>query len=298
MQDASWVDRAAYPFTSRFFEVDGARMHYVDEGDGEPIVMVHGTPAWSFLYRDLIKALSGRYRCIAPDHLGYGLSDKPAHAAYRPEDHARRLHALVEHLRLPPFTLVVHDYGGPTGLSYAIERPGAARALVLFNTWMWSLRREPFAQVAGRVAGGPLGALLIRRLNLEARVLFRSVWGDRSKLSADVHRQYVRPFPRPDDRQAMWVLARELLASSEWYESLWSRRESIRDIPALLLWGMKDPIFGPRFLARWQALFTNARTITFPTAGHFVQDEEHDAVALEVARFLDVRRDGAHDPAG
>lgn len=271
-------------------------MHYVDEGEGEPVVMVHGTPAWSFLYRDLIRALAPRYRCIAPDHLGYGLSDKPVDGAYRPADHAMRLRALVEHLRLPSVTLVVHDYGGPIGLSYAIDQPAAVRSLVLLNTWMWSLRGEPFAEVAGRVGGGPIGRLLIGRLNLEARVLFRAVWGDRSRLSAALHQQYVRPFPAPSDREAMWVLARELLDSSEWYDALWSRRDAIRDIPALLLWGLSDPIFGKRYLARWQELFTSARTIGFPRAGHFVQEEEHHAVAEEVQRFLADRPAVANHP--
>ncbi len=103
--------------------------------------MVHGTPTWSFMYRHLIRDLSPRYRCIAPDHLGFGLSDRPAGWSYRPEDQARNLARLIETLGLKDLTLVVHDFGGPIGLAYALDHPENVRRLVLFNTWMWSFRR-------------------------------------------------------------------------------------------------------------------------------------------------------------
>jgi haloalkane dehalogenase len=290
MNDTSWVDRTAYPFEPRYFEVDGARMHYVDEGEGPPVVMVHGTITWSFLYRDLIRALAPRYRCIAPDHLGYGLSDKPEHVPYRPADHARRLKALIEHLDLRDVTLIVHDFGGPIGLSYALDEPGNVRSLVLFNTWMWSLRGEPIVELASRLGGGAVGRFFFRRFNIELRTVFKAAWADRSKLTTALHQQYLKPFPQPSDREPMWVLARELLGSSEWYDELWSRRERISAIPALLLWGLKDPIFRARHLARWQALFADAETVQFPKAGHFVQEEARDELRPIVERFLEAHR--------
>lgn len=290
MNDTIWIDRAAYPFASHYFEVDGARMHYIDEGSGQPVVMVHGTPAWSFLYRDLIRTLAPRYRCIAPDHLGYGLSDKPEQAAYHPKDHARRLQALIERLALRELTLIVHDFGGPIGLSYALDQPGNINSLVLFNTWMWSLRGEFVPEMASRIGGGSVGRFFFRQFNIEARTVFRAVWGDWSKLSATLHQQYIRPFPQPGDREAMWVLARELLGASEWYEELWRRRERISAIPALLLWGLKDPLFRVRHLHRWQALFKDAQTVTFARAGHFVQEEARDELRPALERFLAVQR--------
>lgn len=286
VQDAGWVDREAYPFTPRSFESDGARMHYVDEGQGPPVLLVHGTTTWSFLYRDLIRTLSRRHRCIAPDHLGYGLSDKPEGGAYRPRDHARRLKALIAHLELRDIALVVHDFGGPIGLAYALDEPQNVRALVLFNTWMWTLRREPLIRVASRLGGGSLGRFFFRRFNIELHTVFKAAWGDRSKLDAALHRQYTGPFPRPSDREPMWVLARELLGSGDWYEELWSRRERIFQVPALLLWGLKDPIFRARHLSRWQGLFRDAQTVTFPNVGHFVPEEACDELAPVVERFL------------
>lgn len=290
MQDLRWVDREAYPFKPHYFEIENGRMHYLDEGQGEPVLLVHGTPAWSFLYRDMIKVLSARYRCIAPDHLGFGLSDKPQQAAYRPADHARRLRALIEHLGLDRLSMVLHDFGGPIGLSYAIGQPHNIRALVLLNTWMWSLEGETVAEVASIGSRGPLGSMIFQYLNFELRVLFKMVWGNKAKLSPALHRQYLKPFPQPRDRQSLQTLARELRGSGEWYEELWQQRERIRNIPALLIWGLKDPIFKVRHLKCWQTLFSSAQTVTYPEAGHFVQEEEHSTIGQLAGQFLDRQR--------
>jgi haloalkane dehalogenase len=285
MADPQWLDRAQYPFAPHYIDVDGGRMHYVDEGEGPPVVLVHGTPTWSFLYRRVIAELSGRYRCIAPDNIGFGLSEKPAGWGYRPEDHARNLRILVERLDLRGVTLVVHDFGGPIGLSYAVERPENVRALVLFNTWLWSLADEPSVARGARILGGPLGRVLYERLNVSPRFMMRAAWGDRSTLTPALHRHYTAPLATPRDRHSTWVLARELLGSSGWYESLWSRRDRIAEKPALLLWGARDPAFGGA-LGRWRQLFPHARVETFPAAGHFVQ-EEVEGLGATIAAFLD-----------
>lgn len=290
MQDTSWIDREAYPFKPHYFARDGVRMHYIDEGQGDAIVMVHGTSTWSFLYRDLVKALAPHYRCIVPDHLGFGLSDKPQDAAYRPADHARRLRVLIDTLGLRDLTLIVHDFGGPIGLSYAIEQPHNVRSLIVFNTWMWSLRGEPVAELAGIFGRGQLGTVVFQHLNFEHRVLFKMAWGKRVTLSPAIYQQYLKPFTQPRDRQAIQTMARELRDSSAWYEELWQRRERIKDMPALLLWGLKDPIFKARHLGRWQALFTNAQTVTFPEAGHFVQEEVREVLGPLVGQFLATQR--------
>lgn len=282
---AAWVDRSAYPFEPRSLEVDGGRMHYVDEGTGRVVVMVHGTPTWSFLYRRLIADLARSHRVIAPDHVGFGLSEKPRGWSYRPEDHARNLAALIDRLELRDITLVVHDFGGPIGLSYAVEHPENVRALVLFNTWMWSLSGTPAARLS-RFAAGPVGRFLYRRLNVSPRLLVKAAFADKHKLSRDVHRHYVAAFPSPAQRVGPWVLARELIGSSDWYDGLWQRRDRIAHLPALLLWGMRDPAFGPAALARWRELFPDAAAIEFPEVGHFVQEEAPEAAASEIARFL------------
>lgn len=279
------VDPSMYPFASRHLEVDGGRMHYVDEGEGPPIVLVHGTPVWSFVYRHLIRDLAATHRVIAPDHLGFGLSDKPEDGAYRPADHARRLGALIEHLELRDVVLVVHDFGGPIGLWYAVENPDNVRGLVLFNTWMWSLAGTP-AERMSRMLSGTVGRFLYRRLNVSPRWLIPMLFGDRSKLTPDIHRHYTGVFPTAAERQAPWVFARELIGSTDWYESLWSRREAIAEMPTLLLWGMRDTAFPPDSLRRWEGALRRARVVEFADAGHFVQEEAPAEAAREIHAFL------------
>lgn len=278
MQQFDWINRAEYPFRSQFVELDAGTIHYVDEGQGPILLMVHGTPTWSFLYRHLIKGLSSEYRCIAVDHLGFGLSGKPTEGDYRPEDHARNLHQFIERLGLRDITLMVHDFGGPIGLSYAIEQPENVQALVLFNTWMWSQRGNATVERVSRILGGPLGRVLYTRLNFSPRVLLRAAWGDNVKLTPEIQRHYTGVLATPADRRATWVLARELIGSSDWYDHLWQRRERIAGKPALLVWGMQDPTFKEAELERWQTLFTNARTVKLPTTGHFVPDEAPEIV--------------------
>lgn len=285
MSTAAWVNRSEYPFQSHYMEVDGGRMHYVDEGQGPPIVMVHGTPTWSFLYRHLIKDLAPQHRVIALDHVGYGLSDKPQGWSYRPEDHARNLATLIERLGLSDITLIVHDFGGPIGVSCAIDHPEKIRALVLFNTWMWSLAGTP-AEKMSKFMGGPIGRFLYKRLNFSPRVLVKVAFGDKQKLTREIHRHYIQAFPSPAERQAPWTLAKELIGSTAWYESLWQKRERITDKPALLLWGMKDPAFGPDAQARWKEALRNAQVVEFPQAGHFVQEEAPQEASREIRTFL------------
>lgn len=285
MKRNDWVDANLYPFRSHFVDVGPGRLHYIDEGAGPVIVMVHGTPTWSLLYRAFIRDLSRDHRVVAIDHLGFGLSDKPAGWSHRPEDHARNLELLIDRLGLRDITLVVHDFGGPIGLAYAIEHPENVRALVLFNTWMWSLRGTRSERVS-KLMGGRIGRFLYQRLNVSPRVLVKAAFGDKRKLTKEVHRHYIDALPTPASRRGPWILARELGGSSDWYENLWLRRDRITDKPVLLLWGMKDPAFQPTALDRWKGAFTNARIVEFPGAGHFVQEEAPDVSVREIRSFL------------
>jgi haloalkane dehalogenase len=285
MHYPDWLDRDEYPFAPHVLELEAGRMHYVDEGQGPVIVMVHGTPTWSFLYRNLIKGLAQDYRCIAMDHLGFGLSDKPAGWSYRAVNHARNVAALIEHLGLRDITLVVHDFGGSIGLAYALDHPKNVARLVLFNTWMWPFT-DPTAVRAGTFFGGPIGKVLYTWFNFSPRVIVRAAWGDRAKLTPALHRHYTAVHQTLQDRYGMWVFAREVLQAGSWWESLWARRERIKNLPALLLWGMKDPAIKAENLARWQSLFSQAETVTFPNAGHFVQEEEWQDIVPHIAQFM------------
>lgn len=274
-----------YPFASHHFATGAGRLHYLDEGKGQPLVMVHGTPTWSFLYRHFVRELSGGYRCIAPDHLGFGLSDKPEGWSYTPEAHAEGLAEFITSLGLKNIVLMVHDFGGPIGLSYALEHPDNVAAVVIFNTWMWSNAGNRPVERASRIVSSPFGRFLYRRLNLSPRVLLRSAFADGTKLTPEVHRHYLEPFPTPQSRQPLWVLARELTGSNAWYTHLWERREALRNKPALLLWGLRDSLIPETALAKWEEALPHARAVRFGS-GHFVQEEAWEEALPHVRGFL------------
>jgi haloalkane dehalogenase len=284
----AWVDRAEYPFTTRRLAVDGAAVSYVDEGEGPTVLMVHGTPSWSFLYRHLVRGLRDGFRCVVPDLPGFGLSDKPPGDAYRPEDQARRLTAFIDALGLKDLTLVVHDFGGPIGLAHAIDRPANVRRLVIFNTWMWSLAGNRHYEWPARLMSSRLGRLLYERLGFSVNVLWRQALRDARYTSA-VHAQYTAAVRDPAARHATWIYARELLGSSAWFDALWQRRDRIARTPALLVWGSKDPAFATA-LPRWRALFGDADVVEWADVGHAPPEVRGPESAVLVRRFLEAPR--------
>jgi pimeloyl-ACP methyl ester carboxylesterase len=277
-----WVDRREYPFEPRELDVEGGRLSYVDEGEGAPMVMVHGTPTWSFLYRHLIRELSPRYRCVAPDHLGFGLSDRPADWSYRPEDQGRNLARLIETLGLKDITLAVHDYGGPIGLAYALDHPENVRRLVLFNTWMWSFAGDRRVAWPARILGGRLGRYLYEKRQFSVRVMLRHAVADRRRYTREVEQHYLQAL----DGHATWIYARELLGSGAWFDSLWVRRDRIARIPTILIWGMKDPAFA-RYLPRWRQVFEQAEVVQLADCGHAPPEERAPESLLFLTRFLE-----------
>ena len=283
----AWLDRAAYPFISEWGAVDDGRIHYVDEGSGETVLFVHGTPTWSFEWRHLIAGLRATHRTVAPDHLGFGLSERPRGASYTPEAHARRLAQFVKRLGLDDLTLAVHDYGGPIGLPLALDRSVRVRRLVILNSWMWPFDDDPDMQRKARIAGGRLGRFLYRYANFSLRVLAPSAYGDRRKLTPAIHAQYLAPFRERWSRDTvLWPLARALLASRDFYASLWERRAALQDIPTLIVWGMKDSAFQPNQLARWRSALPRARVVELPV-GHWPHEEAPNEVLSAVRGFLE-----------
>jgi haloalkane dehalogenase len=280
-----WLDRTEYPFTSRWADTSDGRLHYVDEGSGPPVLFVHGTPTWSFEYRHVIRAVMDSCRCIAPDHLGFGLSDRPRQAEYTPEAHAHRLREFVDGLGLDRFALVVHDYGGPIGLPLALA--GRVTRLVLLNTWMWPFDDDKEMANRARMVSGAFGRWMYRHLNASLRVLMPSAYGKRSLLTKGIHRQYLEPFRSPDDRVlVLWPLARALLGSSTYYRELYSRIENLRTIPTSIIWGLKDTAFRPHLLERWRRELPEARVLALDNAGHWPHEEAPSEVAEAIAEFL------------
>jgi haloalkane dehalogenase len=280
----SRIDREAYPFRSREMQLRAGRMHYVDEGAGEPVVLVHGTPTWSFEWRHVIKALAPTHRVIAPDHIGFGLSERPRGAPYTPEWHALNFDEFIAKLNPPPFTLVVHDFGGPIALGFAQRRPDLVKRIIVVNSWMWSFEDDREMASRARIAGGRVGKFLYEWLNFSLRVIAPSAWGDRRKLTPAIQRQYLDRFPdRASRGEVLWSLARSLLGSSAHYEKLWNDRRSLAHRPMKIVWGMKDSAFKPNQLAKWRDAFPKAEVIEVPAAGHWPHEEEPQAVLEAIA---------------
>ena len=281
-----WIDRQEYPFTPQEFSLSMGTMRYVDEGAGPPVVMVHGNPTWSFVYRHLIKGLRDQYRCIAMDHIGFGLSAKPADWSYQPQAHAANLRALLDALDLHDITLVVQDWGGPIGLSYALDNPQRVRRLVILNTWLWPVDDDWYYRAFSGLMGGPIGRFLIRRFNFFARSVVRQAYGDKSKLTPAIHRHYTNHLPTPESRQGSWVFPGAIIGATSWLAELWARRAALADKPVLLAWGLQDIAFREKELRRWQALFPDAAVVRYEGAGHYVQDEMGPDLAQRIGAFL------------
>jgi haloalkane dehalogenase len=284
--ESTWLDRNEYPFASHYFQTEYGLMHYVDEGQGEVILMVHGTPEWSFVYRKLIKGLSKEYRCIAPDFLGFGLSDKPLNYTYKPEEQAKLLEGFITALGLKNITLVVHDFGGPIGLSYAINHLENIHKLVIMNTWLWSVKDDPFYARFSKLMKTPFGRFLYLQLAFSPRVLMKQTFGDKSKLTKHIHQHYLNVFPTPESRRSTHAYAKSFIDSDFFWANLWEQREKIADIPALLLWGMKDTAFKEKDLRRLETVFRQARVSRLDSVGHFVQEEAGTEIVPLIKDFL------------
>lgn len=282
-----WLDREQYPFQLRSFQLESGRMNYVDEGAGEVLLFVHGNPSWSFEYRRLIQHLRSHYRCIALDHIGFGLSDKPEAPSYLPQFHAANLEAFIEALGLRNITLFMQDWGGPIGMSYAIRHTDNVKRIVVSNSWFWSAHDSRTLRIFSALIGGPLGRFLCRRFNFFPRVLMAASVGDKERFPRRVHDQYIGPFQDSNSRKGTWVFPRAIIGESQWLGALWEQKSRLASLPALLLWGLKDDAFDETFLRRWQLAFSNNVTQRYPETGHNVFEELGEDAVKPVAKFLE-----------
>jgi pimeloyl-ACP methyl ester carboxylesterase len=282
-----WLDKKEYPFESRYFRLNGVKLHYIDEGSGDTILFVHGTPSWSFEFRHIIKALSGSFRCIAPDHIGFGLSDKPPDYNYETLRHSENLGHFCEELDLENITLAVHDFGGPIGLNYAIRNPGKIKRLIIFNTWLWSLNDDPRYESMRKILNSPLLPFLYKYFNFSARYLLPRSFAPGNKPSARILRHYTEPFGKNSERYGTIGFALSLLNDQDWFEELWKKSAVIKDKKTLIVWGMADRFITPRNLQKFESHLTDFHTVKIEDAGHFPQEEQSGLVVEEIRRWLE-----------
>jgi haloalkane dehalogenase len=266
-----WLSAELYPFESHSAKIDGATVHYVDEGSGPPLLLLHGNPTWSFLYRDVITGLRDRYRCVAPDHPGFGLSRAGPGFGFTPAEHAAVLERFVQELDLSDVTMMVQDWGGPIGFAVATRHPDRFSAFVIGNTWAWP-KADPGTQLFSRLLGGPIGGYLILRRNFFVEKIIPGNVKLR-KLAPEVMNAYRGPFPTPESRRPLHVFPHEILASRPFLAEIEQALTKLSDRPALLVWPTKDIAFKERERERWEQIFPNHRTVILEGAGHYIQED-------------------------
>jgi haloalkane dehalogenase len=291
----SWINPGEYPFQSRFLDVDGGKLHYLDEGkrDAPTVVFVHGTPTWSFLYRKLIAALAPTFRCIALDHIGFGLSSKPGTDAFAhtPEAHSKNLRMLLKHLDVKDALLVIHDLGGPIGFSAALEEPERIAQVAVLNTFAWSLKDDEQVGDVDSFLKSGVGQWLYLNRNISPEMLLPDAFGEGYQLSEEVHRHYTHPFPDEDSRDGLLQIGLSLRGGADFHAALWSRKAELKDKVKLILFGLADPFFGPPVYDKWRHAFPEAKHVPLFEVGHFPQEEAPKKVAVELSLLLEAMRE-------
>ena len=286
--------RDLYPFLSSYMEMDGISLHYLDEGKGDPVIMLHGNPTWSFFYRDLVLGLRGNYRTIAPDHIGCGLSDKPADGRYEYslERRVRDLEALIGRLKLDrPITLVMHDWGGMIGMTYAVRHPERIGRLVLLNTAAFHLpASKSLPPSLWLCRNTRLNDFLVRKSGLFCRLVTR--WGCCQPLPDQVRDAYLSPSNHDESRLAHLRFVQDIPLQPQdrsygLVSEVQERLSIFRQTPALILWGEKDFVFDHHFLTVWEKTLPNAEVHRFPDAGHLVLEDKGKEILPLIRRFLE-----------
>ncbi len=276
----------SFPYESRFVEAAGARVHYVDEGAGPALLMVHGNPTWSYLFRYLIAGLRDRFRCVALDLPGFGLSTPPIGYDFLPESHARVVAQFVDALGLATFTPVAQDWGGPIGLHVASRVPERVERLVIGNTWAWPVNGDRHFEWFSRIMGGPIGRFTIPRYNAFVNV-FIPAGIKRKPADAAILEPYRRPLATPDARMPSYLFPRSILHSRAFLAECEAGLAALRDKPALILWGDADIAFRPSERARFGTAFPRHRTVILKGAGHYIWEDAPEEIVPAIREWWD-----------
>jgi cis-3-alkyl-4-acyloxetan-2-one decarboxylase len=282
--------KALYPFIPKSFQTsEGHRLSYLDIGQGPVVVLLHGNPTWSFYYRELAQTLSHNHRVIVPDHLGMGLSDRPQVWGYTLDGHTRNLEELLAHLSITKPSLVVHDWGGAIGMTYATRASDGIDKVVITNTAAFTSPVIP--RRINILRGKTLGESLIRGLN--AFALPATTMASHRGLSRSVKQGYLYPYRTWHDRIAIARFVQDIPMSST-HQSYATLKLTEQRLPTLqgkklIVWGKKDFCFNDHFLERWKALYPEARSLEFAHAGHYVLEDAKDEAISAIAEFLSER---------
>ncbi len=277
---------SVYPFRSHFLQLGKYNLNYVDEGQGQPILMLHGNPTWSFYYRNLISTFKSNYRTVVPDHMGCGLSDKPQDYNYNLETHIHNTYQLIRFLDLKKIILIVHDWGGAIGFGLVTRYPELFDKIVILNTAAYPSPHIP--QRINLLRQGKFGEWLTRKFNLFAwPATFMTTT---KKLPKFIKAGYLLPYDSWDNRVAVARFVQDIPMDNTHptYSTLNEIENKLPTLqhPKLILWGGKDFCFNHHFFEKWVSLYPDADAHWFANAGHYVLEDALDEVSLKILNFI------------
>lgn len=283
-----------FPFKRNYLDRNGQQYHYLNEGSGEPVVMVHGNPSWSFYYRNLVKSLSANYQCIVPDHIGCGLSDKPADKDYQYtlKNRIDDLEALLDSLNINEnITLVVHDWGGMIGMGYAARHPERIKRLVILNTAAFHLPSTKSFPIPLLICRNTfLGTVLVRAFNAFSSIA-SYVGVKRKPMEKAVRQAYVAPFNSWKNRISTLRFVQDipLLPHHKNYQLVSDISDSLvhfQKVPTIICWGLKDFVFDKHFLDIWKEKMPHAQVNEFDDCGHYILEDASEQVIPLIETFM------------
>lgn len=280
------VDKEEFPFQSHWFEQDGCSMHYVDEGEGIPIVLTHGNPDWSFLNRNIIKDMSKEARVIAYDLPGFGFSDTPKDFGFTPQEHAKWVESLIfKHLKLDNFILVVQDWGGPTGLYIATNYPNNIHGVVISNSWAWkpegNLRNFSLSMCTPEMEEKVLNQ------NFFAGTMMPNNINKKSANNKAITDAYAHAFPTPESRRGTIEFPQQITRGEDWVQQVEDKLHTLADKPIHFIFGMKDQaVATPENLKRWQSHFPSADVLMLQDAGHYTQEDSPESFSFMLRKIM------------
>ena len=274
-------DPTLYPFETKWFDSSAGQMHYIDEGSGTPILFCHGNPTWSFLYRGIVSRLRDRFRCVAVDYLGFGLSERPDGFGYTIEEHASTTGELVDHLGLEGFITMGQDWGGPISMAIATQRADRVSGVVLGNTWFWPA--TAYFRLFSRVMGSGLMQRKILQENFFVERLMPL--STAKKLSEQERDHYRKPQPTPETRRGVARMPKQIIEATPLLERLSRDVPATLDSkPALLVWGMRDRGFRPSLIPRVKQAFDDVVVVELEAAKHYIQEDAPAEIADAITK--------------
>ena len=285
-----------YPFESNFITFSHGQLHYhyIDEGNSEKgcaVVMLHGNPTWSFFYRNLILTLRGRHRCVVPDHMGCGLSDKPQDYPYTLAQHISNTESLLDRLELKEVVLIVHDWGGAIGMGVAVRNPKRIKKLVIMNSAAFPSPRIPLRINICRIP--ILGDIAIRGLNAFSRAALFMAVAHRERITPEIAAGFLAPYDSYANRIALLRFVQDIPMTPmhpTWplIKNIEEGLQELKNKPMLICWGMKDWCFNESFLKTWESKFPQAEVFRIEDAAHYLLEDAHDRIAIRIQQFLSV----------